>query len=112
MPGVAAYESTFAELEPRLKKADPAWLHELRRAGFDGFRALGFPSLREEDWRFTRTRPIAELDFHPATEATRGVSDDIIVARTFDDSHCHRLVFVNGFAAPSLSRVSALPRAR
>jgi len=105
MPGVSAYEAAFAELEPRLKKTDPAWVHELRRTGIDRFKALGFPSLRDEEWRFTRTRPIAEVDFHPATEAT-SVDEAAIVARTFDDSHCHRLVFVNGRVAPSLSRIS------
>jgi Fe-S cluster assembly protein SufD len=109
MPGVSAYETTFAELEPVLRKQDPVWLHDLRQTGLDRFKTLGFPTLREEEWRFTRTRPIAELDFRPAAPAT-GVTEDDIVSRTFDDSHCHRLVFVNGHAAPSLSRVSALSR--
>lgn len=104
MPGVSAYESTFAELEPGLRKQDPSWLHDLRRTGLENFKTLGFPTLREEDWRFTRTRPIAELDFRPAAAAD--VDEAAIVARTFDDSHCHRLVFVNGHAAPSLSRLA------
>jgi len=104
MPGISAYESTFTELEPGLKKDDPAWVHDLRRTGLERFKTLGFPTLREEEWRFTRTRPIAELDFRPAANAT-GVTEDDIVSRTFDDSHCYRLVFVNGYAAESLSRV-------
>jgi Fe-S cluster assembly protein SufD len=105
MPGVAGYETTFAGLEPALKKQDPAWVHELRRAGLEHFRALGFPSLKEEEWRFTRTRPIAEMDFAPALPIGT-VREEDILARTFDDSHCHRLVFVNGRVAPSLSRVT------
>jgi len=105
MPGVSAYESTFSELEPGLKKADPAWLHDLRRAGMEQFKSLGFPTLREEEWRFTRTRPIAEVDFRPAAQA-RNVDEKAILSRTFEDSHCHRLVFVNGFVAPSLSRMA------
>jgi Fe-S cluster assembly protein SufD len=106
MPGVSAYESTFAELEPQLRKEDPSWVHDLRRAGIERFKTLGFPSLREEEWRFTRTRPIAELDFRPAAQAAAKIDEATIIARTFDDSHCHRLVFVNGYAAPSLSRVA------
>jgi Fe-S cluster assembly protein SufD len=92
MPGVAGYEKTFAELEPGLKKNDPAWVHELRRTGMDRFRALGFPSLKEEEWRFTRTRPIAELDFTPATAGANRITEETIVSRTFDDAHCYRLV--------------------
>jgi Fe-S cluster assembly protein SufD len=107
MPGVSAYESTFAELEPGLRKDDPAWVHDLRRAGIERFKTLGFPSLKEEEWRFTRTRPIAELDFRPAAAATTKIDEATLVARTFDDSHCHRLVFVNGYFAESLSRAGS-----
>jgi Fe-S cluster assembly protein SufD len=105
MPGVSSYESTFTELEPGLKKDDPAWVHDLRRTGMERFKTLGFPTLREEEWRFTRTRPIAEVDFRPAATAAN-VDEDAILSRTFDDSHCDRLVFVNGRPAPSLSRIS------
>ena len=108
MPGVAAYQSTFAELEPVLRASGPSWLHELRREGIDRFAALGFPSLKEEEWRFTRTRPIAEVDFRPAEKAA-AIDGKALVARTFDDAQCHRLVVVNGRFDASLSRVSSLP---
>ena len=98
MPGVAVYEKAFSELEPRLRKAGPDWLHDLRRTGIDRFRTLGFPTLREEEWRFTRTRPIAEVDFAPAGEG-RTPADASIPARTFDDSGCLRVVLVNGRVA-------------
>lgn len=108
MPGIAVYESAFAELEPSLRASGPAWLHDLRREGLDRFKTLGFPSLKEEEWRFTRTRPIAEVDFRPAGEA-RVVDDAAVVSRTFDDTGCRRLVLVNGRFAPSLSRGAAMP---
>src|SRR5262249_29217712 len=82
---------------------DPSWVHDLRRAGIERFKTLGFPSLREEDWRFTRTRPIAEVDFRPAAQTATKIAEALLVKRTFDDSHCYRQVFVNGYAAPSLS---------
>lgn len=95
MPGVSAYEKAFSELEPHLRGAGPDWLHDLRRSGIDRFRTVGFPTLREEEWRFTRTRPIAEVDFAPAG-AGRTPADASILARTFDDSGCLRIVLVNG----------------
>lgn len=95
MPGIAAYETTFKELEPGLKSSGPAWVHDLRRQGLDRFRTLGFPTLREEEWRFTRTRPIAEVDFSPARES-KTLDAATIAALSFDDSHCTRIVLVNG----------------
>ena len=109
MPGVAVYQEAFAELEPVLRTSGPSWLHELRREGIDRFAALGFPSLKEEEWRFTRTRPIAEVDFRPADKAA-AIDAATIVARTFDDAHCHRLVLLNGRYDASLSRVTSLPQ--
>ena len=87
MPGVAVYESAFAELEPGLRASGPAWLHDLRREGLDQFKTLGFPSLKEEEWRFTRTRPIAEVDFGLAPEG-HAIDEQTIVSRTFDDAAC------------------------
>jgi Fe-S cluster assembly protein SufD len=109
VPGIAVYESAFAELEPSLRASGPAWLHDLRREGLDRFKTLGFPSLKEEEWRFTRTRPIAEVDFRPAGD-TRAVDATTIVSRTFDDAACRRLVLVNGRFVPALSRGKDVPR--
>ncbi|HXV13566.1 MAG TPA: Fe-S cluster assembly protein SufD, partial [Candidatus Krumholzibacteria bacterium] len=109
MPGVAAYESAFAKLEPALKASGPAWLHDLRREGLERFKSLGFPSLKEEEWRFTRTRPIAELDFVPAAAAP-ALADAVITSRTFDDSSCRRLVLVNGALAPKLAQGPEWPK--
>ena len=109
MPGVAVYQDAFAQLEPALRASGPSWLHELRREGIDRFAALGFPSLKEEEWRFTRTRPIAEVDFRLAAEA-RPQDGAMLTSRTFDDAQCHRLVLANGRFDPRLSRTFELPR--
>ncbi len=39
--------------------AAPAWLHELRAAAIARFAALGFPTTRQEAWRFTNLGPLA-----------------------------------------------------
>ena len=44
----------------------PAWLGELRAAGMARFEALGFPTTRHEDWRFTNLKPLADLPFQSA----------------------------------------------
>ncbi len=109
MPGVAGYESVFTKLEPALRASGPAWLHDLRREGLDRFKSLGFPTLKEEEWRFTRTRPISERDFVPASAAP-ALDKAVIAARTFDDAGCHRLVLVNGLVTPSLASGPAWPK--
>src|SRR5437667_166345 len=45
------------------RQGDPAWLTETRRHALERFTALGFPTTREEEWRFTSLAPIAERRF-------------------------------------------------
>src|SRR5207253_3045127 len=39
------------------------WLVELRKRAMDHFAEIGFPSTRDEDWRFTSVEPIAQGAF-------------------------------------------------
>jgi len=41
----------------------PAWLRDLREGAIARFAAAGFPSTRQEQWRFTNVRPVAETPF-------------------------------------------------
>ena len=54
---MATYADAFAALVPN---TGGAWLPELKRAAFDRFTALGFPTTRNEDWHYTSVTPIAE----------------------------------------------------
>jgi len=88
----------------------PQWLAPLRQAGLDSFAAQGFPTLDDEDWRFTNVAPLARLNFRPAAPvAVNGAESRTIAASVFAGLAGHRLVFVNGFFAPALSNLQAVP---
>ena len=50
----------FAEAE-----AAPPWLAERRRAGIARARTAGFPTQKDEDWKFTSVAAIAGADLWP-----------------------------------------------
>ena len=54
----------FAEAETA-----PAWLVERRRAGIARARTAGFPTQKDEDWKFTSVAAIAGADFTPVGQA-------------------------------------------
>ena len=41
----------------------PAWLRGLRERGFARFCEAGFPTTKDEDWRFTNVNAIAQTPF-------------------------------------------------
>ena len=54
----------------------PPWLDELRKAGVDRFDAVGFPTPKSEEWRFTNSPRSRSTQFRPAKPraATAGAS--------------------------------------
>ncbi|HUE35935.1 MAG TPA: Fe-S cluster assembly protein SufD [Candidatus Acidoferrum sp.] len=90
--------------------AQPAWLPPLRQSAIATFAEMGFPTLRDEDWRFTNVAPIASLPFQPAPAMTaNGAESKTLSAAPFAGLPGCRLVFVNGFFAPKLSRIEKIP---
>ena len=86
--------------------AQPKWLAPLRKAGIASFADQGFPTLQDEDWRFTNVAPIAKLPFHLAGEiAVNGAETAALEESVFARLPGHRLVFVNGFFSAKLSSI-------
>jgi Fe-S cluster assembly protein SufD len=88
-------------------KGGPRWLQDLRERGSERFAALGFPSVREEEWRFTPVTPIASGEFHLARVAPALTEADL-TGYVYADAPV-RIVIVNGRFAPELSRTPGLP---
>jgi Fe-S cluster assembly protein SufD len=110
MAGITHYEKTFGELEPVLSGTGPDWLHDMRRRALASFKEQGFPGLRNEDWRGTRIKPIADKAFVPVTEYRAGSFPvDELRRRTFSDQDCRRIVVVDGHFSPELSSVCDVP---
>jgi Fe-S cluster assembly protein SufD len=82
------------------------WLQDLRDAAASRFVELGFPTVRDEDWRFTNVSAIASSEFRPAPTAR--VDGEALKAFVYADSPL-RVVIVNGRFAPELSRTAGLP---
>lgn len=87
----------------------PKWLAPLRKAGLASFADQGFPTLHDEDWRFTNVAPVAKLNFQPAAPvAVNGAESKAIGDSVFAGLGGHRLVFVNGFFCAELSSVKVV----
>jgi Fe-S cluster assembly protein SufD len=99
----------LSRLEPRRDGRDPAWLAESRRAALGWVGEHGFPTLKDEDWKYTRLDPILAVPFEAATAGSgRRVSADMIDAAAVDLGG-PRLVFVDGHFAAEFSRLTGLP---
>jgi Fe-S cluster assembly protein SufD len=103
-PETAPYLEAFRD---RNGVREPAWLGESRKAALARFAELGFPSRREEAWRFTDLRPLASSAFPPTCLGAAAAETDIAPWRFA--APAHRVVLVDGRYAPDLSDVGSLP---
>jgi Fe-S cluster assembly protein SufD len=86
----------------------PGWLRDLRERGAARFAALGFPTVRQEEWRFTNVSPIAGTAFRLAEKAPTNAAE--LTARVRVPAAAARIVILNGRFAPELSSLDKLPR--
>jgi Fe-S cluster assembly protein SufD len=88
----------------------PAWLQELRQEAINRFAAVGFPTTRDEAWRFTSVEQLAAGRFSAAPAGIPGGVREAVARVLVGEPH-ERLVatFVNGRFAKELSTLEALP---
>jgi Fe-S cluster assembly protein SufD len=108
---IAVLDSYLAEAE-RIsadRRTDPAWVARIRREGVERFHALGFPTTRDEEWRFTSVAPIAEGHFVLADNGASSLTRGDLAPFEWHGDVTATLVFVNGRYAASVSDVGRLP---
>lgn len=105
------YLTAFRKLQESAS-SDPAWFGLLREGAIDRFEQVGFPSVKDEEWKYTNVAPISKLNFTPAVMS----SDDQTAQTTIDlaefayhEAQGSHLAFVNGLLRKELSSAENLP---
>ena len=98
-----SYVEGLSEFLNSGQKDAPEWVTTLRREAISGFAKLGFPTLSDEEWRFTNLEALRRGSFSIAENGISGVSKKSVDSYGFSGLDCLRLVFVNGRFASSLS---------
>ncbi|MCO6511150.1 MAG: Fe-S cluster assembly protein SufD [Aridibacter famidurans] len=101
----AGKETAFnAEFEKSISASDqPDWVKEIRREAFADFVEQGFPTVRDEEWKYTNVAAIAKADWTTAS----GIVDAGLVdleRDIFDEiGGGNRIVFVDGVFCGDIS---------
>lgn len=85
----------------------PEWLRTTRTAAFARFMERGFPTTRDEEWKFTNVAPIAGTEFRRVTDGPR-VTPAMLEPFLFSGMRLQAVV-VNGKLVSALSSLSGLP---
>ena len=107
MTDVDRYLAAFKAFAGNGAGRAPSWLKEIREGAIARFAELGFPTTKQEEWRFTSVAPIVDTPFsHRASRIPHpGLSE--IGALLIGDGP--RVVLVDGRYAPELSSAAGRP---
>src|SRR5215213_4076972 len=94
-----SYQTAFRSV--RESSPTVAWLELVRSSAMDRFEQLGFPSVREEDWKYTNLATLAREEFVPVTSVSSGAVD--IEHLAYPETAETHLVVVDGFLREDLS---------
>ncbi|MGZ8190958.1 MAG: Fe-S cluster assembly protein SufD [Methylococcaceae bacterium] len=102
------YAAEYPNIAPALCGQSLQWLQHKRAEALTKFSAQGFPSLREEEWRYTNVSAIEKKLFSPAEDITAGaVETDWLKSYQLDDAWS--VVLVDGHFSKELSLLDGLP---
>src|SRR5437764_1061571 len=105
---IESYLEAFSEFSKDTSGA-PAWLRDLREAAFARFCAVGFPTTRDEDWRFTNLTALVRTPFRLARGSAHPFTVSDLVQWRMEGAAA-RMVFVDGRFEPQLSTWGSLPK--
>jgi Fe-S cluster assembly protein SufD len=111
------YLTQFDRLTARQTDAVPVWLRDMRRQAIARFRAEGFPTTRDEEFRSTPVGAIADATFEPAAAPADASSAILSLPASVREQFAipglttaADLIFVNGHFAEGVSSSRPLPK--
>ncbi|MCY7403460.1 MAG: Fe-S cluster assembly protein SufD [Cryobacterium sp.] len=106
---VRAAGGVLSELSPGRDGRDLGWLAEARLKALEWVGKNGFPSRKDEDWKYTALDGILAVPFVAAGAGPGPRVTLDLINKAAIDLGGPRLVFVNGHFSPEFSRLTGLP---
>lgn len=104
-----SYIESFSRFEKSAAGNSKSWLRRIRQDAIDRFSEQGFPTVLDEQWRFTNVSPILRTSFKLARENGIRLSSAELKKLIIPDLTCNQVVLVNGKYAPELSALGVIP---
>src|SRR3954451_9150004 len=88
--------------------AENETVQQLRRKAFESFKKLGFPTRKNEDWKYTGITPFLQEQYHINGIAKEAViSTELLQHATIPSLDCYQLVLLNGQLQTSTDELPA-----
>jgi Fe-S cluster assembly protein SufD len=97
------YIKSFEKFSEGEVKNGQGWFYPIRQDAIKKFSEKGFPTTRDEDWRFTNVAQITRTPFRLASNDTVDISSKEVESFSYPNVFGSQFVFVNGRFSKELS---------
>jgi Fe-S cluster assembly protein SufD len=112
-PGIRSedrFVSAFEMADGHTLNGNPRAIAPLRKSAIEAFRQMGFPSLKNEAWKYTNIEKALRHDYKLLlAPIDHTLTDTDVDGELIADLDAHIVVLVNGRIERSLSRIGELP---
>lgn len=98
--------SSFIVFENDLNGETRTPLHKKRRSAMERFEKLGFPTVRNEEWKYTNIKPILKPDYKVFEQGEHTLEFKDVKRFFLHDIDTYKIVFVNGKYSSWLSETT------
>jgi Fe-S cluster assembly protein SufD len=88
------YLQIFNEIEKNLNGAGKQKIHQIRKNAISHFHNSGFPTTKDEEWKYTDISPLTEINFDFSNRIE--MSESIIGQSKIEGLDAYQLIFING----------------
>lgn len=99
-------QSSYIVFENELNGDADMPLHQIRRAAFNNFIAQGFPTKRNEEWKYTNLKPILKIDYKLFPKLEDAIEFRDVKKYFLNDIDSYKVVFINGVYSSWLSETT------
>ncbi len=97
-------ENIKSEYNQYKNQAEESAFFQLREKAFAEFDKSGFPTIKNEEWKYTNLKSIFDKNFKSTCVSSASVKN-LLVDSLFNSIKANKLVFVNGSFNPELSSI-------
>lgn len=95
--------SSFIVFENEMNGESKTAVHDIRKKALKTFEEMGFPTKRDEEWKYTNLKPILKHDFRVFPKTEKALEFKDVKQYFLNEVDTYKVVFINGVYSSWLS---------
>ena len=98
--------SSFLAFENKVDIDTTSKVHDIRTEAFGAFESKGFPTKKDEEWKYTSLNAVLKHDYNVFPKAVPTLAYEQVKKFLLNETDCYNLIFIDGVFSSFLSETT------